>query len=69
MLFAVVLASAALGAVWVYVVPMIQNALTGVIPASYTSNKVFQVVSAGLMILVAVWIVSFVAKGVAKKAL
>jgi len=69
MLFAIVLASAALGAVWVYVVPMIQNALTGVLPANITSNKYAQVVTAGLMILVSVWIVSVVAKGFVKKAL
>ena len=69
MLFAIVLASAALGAVWVYVVPMIQNALTGVIPASFTGNKIFQVVSAGVMILVAVWITSLIAKGFVRKAL
>lgn len=68
MLIAIAVAAFALGGVWVYVVPQIQTALNGVLPANVTGNKYAQVATAGLMILASVWIVSLIAKGFIKKA-
>lgn len=65
MIFAIVITALALGGVWVYLIPLLQNQ----IPASLSSNKIAQIAIMGGMILVAVWVVSFVVKSVGVKSI
>lgn len=63
MIFAIVITALALGGVWVYLIPLLQNQ----IPASFSSNKIAQILIMGGLILVAVWVVGFVVKSVGVK--
>lgn len=58
MLIAVIISAFALGAVWVYIIPMIQQ----YIPGALTSNKWASIAVTGLFILLSVWLVSVVIK-------
>lgn len=58
MLIAVVISAFALGAVWVYLIPMIQQ----YVPGALTSNKWTSIAVTGVFILLSVWIVSVVVK-------
>lgn len=58
MLIAVIISAFALGAVWVYIIPMIQQ----YVPGALTTNKWASIAVTGVFILLAVWIVSVVVK-------
>jgi hypothetical protein len=62
MILAVILTVLALGAVWVYAVPLAQNA----VPASWQTNRFAQIAITGAFLLLTVAIVGFVLKRVAR---
>lgn len=64
MIGAVLVTVAALGIVWVYLIPLLQ----GAIPSQYTGNKWVQLALTGAFLLLTVFIVGKVVKAVGVKA-